>query len=63
MTERSKQWLAREIGLFPQFPWDYFAKALDVSESTVRRAAALMGLHKRFCGKKSFLSEKSLAPR
>jgi hypothetical protein len=62
-TERSKRWLAREIRLFPQSPWDYFAKALDVSESTVRRAAASMGLHKRICRKKPFLSEKSQAAR
>jgi hypothetical protein len=63
MTERSKQWLAKEIGLFPQSPWDYFARALDVSESTVRRAAASMGLHKRICRKKPFLSGKSHAAR
>jgi hypothetical protein len=63
MIERSKRWLAREIELFPQSPWDYFAKALDVSESTVRRAAASMGLHKRICGKKPFLSEKPQAAR
>jgi hypothetical protein len=63
MTERSKRWLAREIGLFPQSPWDYFAKALGVSETTVRRAAGSMGLHKRICRKKPFLSEKSQAAR
>ena len=53
MTERSKLWLAREIGHFFQFPWDYFAKALDVSESTVRRVAGSMGSHKRNCRKKA----------
>jgi len=63
LTERSKRWLAREIGLFPQSPWDHFAKALDVSVSTIRRAAASMGLHKKICRKKPFLSEKSQAAR
>lgn len=56
MTERSKRWFAREIELFPQSSWNYCAKTLDVSESTVRRAAGSMGLHKRFCRKKPFLS-------
>jgi hypothetical protein len=63
LSERSLRWLSREIGLFPQSPWDYFAKALSVSESTIRREAAKMGLHKRICRKKPFLSEKSKAAR
>jgi hypothetical protein len=63
MTEIFKGWLAREIGLLLQSPWDCFAKALDVSESTVRRAAGSMGLHKRNCRKKPFLSEKASSAR
>jgi hypothetical protein len=51
------------LGWSPQSPWDHFAKALDVSENTIRRVAALMGLHKRICRKKPFLSEKSQAAR
>jgi transposase len=37
LLERSLRWLSREIELFPQSPWEYFAKALSVSESIIRR--------------------------
>ena len=63
LSKRFLRRLSREIRLFLQSPWGYLAKALSVSESTIQREAARMGVHKRIYRKKPFPSEKLMATR
>lgn len=63
LDTRDHRRLVREILANPGKPWKHFGSIFEVSDDTVRKAAASMGFHKRHKRGKPFLTPQAIAKR